>query len=203
MLGESLSTVSEARLGKLAFNDAELLKARPRPKSKLASYLSTNRNADQNDAPSFDWSSLGETDEAYEPVPDLLSHTLQQHVMNNPMADLPAQYNNLVMRLIEDHRRLKMDNGRLSQELGDEVENHMEDNETFRQTVELYLREGEVAPHAVPEAGVAKLPLRSFHSGDIAHACRPSAHVDTHPVQSSRENSPNKGIFPTRASSLI
>ncbi|KAL8824903.1 MAG: hypothetical protein Q9191_004742 [Dirinaria sp. TL-2023a] len=215
MLGANFSATNEC-LAKLTFNDGELLKTRPRPKSRLASYLSTNGETDQSDVPSFDWTTLGEEiDEAYEPVPTILSHTLQQHVLNNPIGDLPARYNNLILRLVEDHRRLGKENERLLEELRKEIESHMEDNERFRQTMELYLRKREVAGRAVLEeaasGGTDLSPQQGFQSGSSAAPVSrlPVAHVDSHPIHSSSENSPQKDrtrrqyISPSRNMTLI
>lgn len=68
----------------------EHAKARPRPKSRLASYLNTYRNAEKTETASFEWSGLPVKDRIYVPRPNHMSNAILQQIMANPMHDLPA-----------------------------------------------------------------------------------------------------------------
>jgi len=122
-------------------HDPEHAKARPRPKSRLASYLNTYRNAEKTEPASFEWSSLPVRDGIYVPGPDHMSNTLLQQIMANPMHDLPAGYNNLVLHMIEDYRHLAAQNHEQCQRLQAEIESHLEDNEQYRRTLQMYNHE--------------------------------------------------------------
>ena len=132
------SSVTTSQHDAGATYDPEHLKARTRPKSRLASYLGTYRNTEKAEPASFDWSSLAVKDEAYVPKPEMMGNTILQQILNNPTKDLPARYNSFVLHILEDHRRLTAENHGQAQRLQAEVESHWEANEQFRQTLELY-----------------------------------------------------------------
>lgn len=143
------SLVATTQADAAEIQELEHAKARPRPKSRLASYLNTYRNAEKTEPASFEWSGLPVQDRIYVPRPDDMSNTILQQIMAGPTHNLPAGYNSLVLHMIEDHRHLTAENHEQSQKLQAEIESHLEDNEQYRRTLQLYNRE-RILPNTSP-----------------------------------------------------
>lgn len=158
-------------------HDLEHGKLRPRPMSRLASYLSAHRSPDKAEPGSFDWSGIGAKDEDYAPKPDMMSNAILQHVLINPTMDLPARYNSFLLHVLEDYRRLTLENQEQSLRLQVEINSHWEDSEQFRRTLELFNRE---------RNSLTKLPIRSgLNSEEEAlegRVSNSSASAENHPI---------------------
>ena len=114
----------------------EYARRRPRPRKSLASfasYLGTYRtpSGSKSEWPSIDWSNINAEDHVYRPDPDSMCTTLRQHVLNNPSTDLPAQYNSLVLHILESYYRLKDDKKELERKLQAEEESQQTDAHEF------------------------------------------------------------------------
>jgi len=134
--------VATSQAGAAEIHDIEHAKARPQPRSRLASYLNTYRNTEKTEPASFEWSSLLPVkDGIYVPKPDQMSNTILQQIVANPMHNLPAIYNNLVLHIIEDHRHLTAEYHKQSQRLQAEIESRSKDNEQDRRFSQQYNHE--------------------------------------------------------------
>ena len=114
----------------------EYSRRRPRPRkslASLASYLGTHRtpSGSKPELPSIDWSNINAEDHVYRPNPDSMCTTLQQHVLNNPSTDLPAQYNSFVLHILEAYYRLKDEKKELGRKLREEKERRQTDAYKF------------------------------------------------------------------------
>lgn len=139
MLKSNLGSNSIGNPSNLRNKNTNRVKACPRPKSRLASYLGACRKAEKLESASLDWSTLTVMSENYAPRPHLVSNNIFQHILSNPMQDLPAQYNSSVLHILEDYRRLTIDNRDLSERLHAEIEAHREDNERFQRDLQSYV----------------------------------------------------------------
>ncbi|MCJ1478513.1 hypothetical protein MMC13_007193 [Lambiella insularis] len=84
------------------------IETRPGPKSRLASYLSAHRQHVSDyrvDVSSFDWAPPKDKDKVYDPDLEAMCNTLKARVLTFPSKDLPARYNNFVLRLIEGYQQ--------------------------------------------------------------------------------------------------
>ena len=101
--------------------------------ASFASYLGTYRtpSGSKPEWPSIDWSNINAEDHVYIPDPDSMCTTLQQHVLNNPSTDLPAQYNSFVLHILECYYRLKDDKKELERKLQAEEQRHQTDAREF------------------------------------------------------------------------
>ena len=114
----------------------EYARRRPRPRkslASLASYLGTHRtpSGSKPEWPFIDWSNINAEDHIYRPKPDSMCTTLQQHVLNNPSTDLPAQYNSFVLHILESYYRLKDEKKELARKLQEEEERRQTDAYEF------------------------------------------------------------------------
>ncbi len=69
--------------------------------------------------------------------------TLQQHVLNNPSIDLPAQYNSFVLHILESYYRLKDDKKELERKLQAEEERRQTDAHEFNLMIQSLLTTSE------------------------------------------------------------
>ena len=69
--------------------------------------------------------------------------TLQQHVLNNPSTDLPAQYNSFVLHILESYYRLKDEKKELDRKLQAEEERRQTDAHEFNLMIQSLLTTGE------------------------------------------------------------
>ena len=121
---------------------------RPRPRKSLASfasYLGTNRtpSGSKSEWPSIDWSNINAEDHVYRPDPDSMCTTLQQHVLNNPSTDLPAQYNSFVLHILESYHRSKHDKKELERKLQAEEARRQTDAHEFNLMIQSLLTTSE------------------------------------------------------------
>ena len=126
----------------------EYARRRPRPRKSLASfasYLGAYRTASgsKSEWPSIDWSNINAEDHIYKPDPDSMCTTLQQHVLNNPSTDLPAQYNSFLLHILESYYRLKDDKKELERKLQAEEESHQSDAQEFNLLIQSLLTTSE------------------------------------------------------------
>ena len=126
----------------------EYARRRPRPRkslASLASYLGTHRtpSGSKPEWPSIDWSNINAEDHVYRPNPDAMCTTLQQHVLNNPSTDLPAQYNSFVLHILESYYRLKDEKKDLGRKLQEEKESRQTDAHEFNLMIQSLLTTGE------------------------------------------------------------
>lgn len=92
-------------------------KLRARPRKSLASFASylgahhrTISHSSRLEWPSIDWSNMNnfnDKDGVYKPNTELMCTTITQKLLENPSADLPAQYNTVLLHLIEVYHECK------------------------------------------------------------------------------------------------
>ena len=121
---------------------------RPRPRKSLASfasYLGTHRtpSGSKSEWPSIDWSNINAEDHIYRPDPDAMCTTLQQHVLNNPSIDIPAQYNSFVLHILESYYRSKDDKKELERKLQAEEARRQTDAHEFNLMIQSFLTTSE------------------------------------------------------------
>lgn len=98
-------------------------KDRPRPKSRLASYISThlaNTSSDRPEIPPIQPQEIPtpkEKDKVYNPDIDLMCSSIKKRMLAHPGKDLPAQYNSFLVHLLEAHDQLSTENRTLRRQL--------------------------------------------------------------------------------------
>ena len=136
-------------------------KNRVRPRSKFSSYLSTPRTSLAPNTPDCSTSHWRESigkNKVYKPDPEQMCSTILAHLLTDPTKGLPAQYNGLLLHIVESHRQLTIDTRIRHDELAAEIESHQADVEQFQQAVASWSSEKEryVLSLAALEAIVAK-----------------------------------------------
>lgn len=98
-------------------------KDRPRPKGRLASYISTHLANTSSDRPEFptiqsqEISFPNEKDKVYDPDIDLMCNSIKKRMLTHPGKDLPAQYNSFLVHILEAHNELSTENQMLHSQL--------------------------------------------------------------------------------------
>ncbi|KAL9123200.1 MAG: hypothetical protein Q9187_000249 [Circinaria calcarea] len=98
-------------------------KDRPRPKSRLASYISihlANTSSDRPEIPPIqpqEIPSPKEKDKVYNPDIDLMCSSIKKRMLAHPGKDLPAQYNSFLVHILEAHDQLSTENRTLRRQL--------------------------------------------------------------------------------------
>ena len=153
------SPPDDASLSTSANESAQL---RPRPRRSLASfasYLSTHRvsSSSRPEWPSIDWSNLHDKDDVYRPDLNSMCNTVQQHVLNEPSSDLPAQYNSFVLHILEAYHILKNEKIDLETKLHAVEQCHQADIEEFRVITQSLLATDEIGLSAIAPLGFSDL----------------------------------------------
>lgn len=107
---------------------------RTRPMSRLASFLTVHSvpgSIDKPESPAFDWALPKGRDKVYEPNIEAMCNTLRSRVLRYPVDDVPAQYNNFVLHLLEEYQHLIDEKKSLQEALDAEIEDHEADTSKY------------------------------------------------------------------------
>ena len=112
---------------------------KPRPKSRLATYLTTHlgySEALKTDTvtPEQDWSMPSEQDQVLEPVTREMCDYLMRRLQLHPFEDLPRSYGSVLARLLEEHWQLVKQRHELMKQLKAETERHRTELETLKKS---------------------------------------------------------------------
>lgn len=138
---------SMSRTTPLSTEHIEVQSVRPRPKTRLASYLGTHRSLSALEKPDgaiFGASSTNDKDDVYNPDPLQMSYTIQKRLLAFPAEGLPAQHNSLLMHLIEAFRNLSVERLELLDKLDEEKKSHEADLRRFQRDEISWLEEREI-----------------------------------------------------------
>ena len=92
--------------------------ARPRTRSRLASYINPRRMTVLPDVPElYDRVNRSGQDDVYSTNVDQMCDSLFQWFLNSPGTDLPASYSSIVLHVLEDRRRVRILNEELRKEI--------------------------------------------------------------------------------------
>ena len=171
-------------------------KDRPRPKSRLASYISThlaNTSGDRPELPTIqpqETSIPNEKDKVYNPDIDLMCNSIKKRMLTHPGKDLPAQYNSFLLHILEAHDKLSMEIRTLRNQLTASQKTSQVGEEKYRLSYAAWEQERkgyecQLAKAASKSPG--KRPSRSISQGDGTSAIGNSddGHLDELKSQSS------------------
>lgn len=114
------------------------VEARPRTRSRLASYINPRRMTVLPDVPElYDRGCRSGQDDVYIPNVDQMCDSLFRWFINNPGTDLPASYGGIVLHILEDRRRVTVLNEELREEIFSKVEEHRQITTELRHAIQM------------------------------------------------------------------